>query len=201
MTHAQLDLFGAPAAPPPPPVVEISRSARFGGEPGPDGKRPWRLVLRRWWGEGRVCLWLMLNPSTADADSDDPSLSAMIAFTRNWGFAGLAVVNLYPVISPDPAVARAWAADAMAARDALQQNLETIERVAARADLLVCAWGAGAWDPDWIAVVLAHVRAAAPELVPHCIGVTESGAPKHPLARGHHRVPRDRKPEPWGMAA
>ncbi len=41
------------------------------------------------------CLFVMLNPSTADADTNDPTIEKCIKLARHWGYDRLDVVNLY----------------------------------------------------------------------------------------------------------
>src|ERR1035438_9318557 len=48
-----------------------------------------------------VC-WIMLNPSTADAVTDDPTVRKVIGFSQCWGFSKAVVVNLIPTIATDP---------------------------------------------------------------------------------------------------
>ena len=55
-----------------------------------------RYSLTRRWGDGpRVCCWIMLNPSTADATTDDPTIRRCIGFTHGWGYDALTIINLY----------------------------------------------------------------------------------------------------------
>lgn len=72
-----------------------------GAEISEDGKYRWRLW--RVWDQAlpRV-LWIMLNPSTADATENDPTLKRCISFSEKFGFGSLEVVNLCPERSPDP---------------------------------------------------------------------------------------------------
>jgi hypothetical protein len=126
-------------------------------------------------------------------------------FSSRWGYGGLSVVNLYPFRSPSPAECRRWATwwnrEDWYARDALQQNEQVVARTAKSADLVVAAWGAGTWDDAWVEHVVDEVTCGV-EPWPHlqCLGVTENGSPKHPLARGSHWVPNDQQPVLWRSA-
>ena len=57
----------------------------------------YRYRLDRSWNKD-VCapmVWVMLNPSTADADEDDSTLRRVTAFSKKAGCGGLVVVNLF----------------------------------------------------------------------------------------------------------
>src|ERR1035441_4905977 len=55
-----------------------------------------------------VC-FVMLNPSKAGENDDDPTVRRCMGFAERWGFSGIIVVNLIPVIATDPGRLPAWA--------------------------------------------------------------------------------------------
>lgn len=144
-----------------------------------DGR--YRYHLSRRWGDGPQITFVMLNPSTADAHSDDRTLRRCIGFTRSWGYDGLTVVNLYALRSTDPAAL--WRAD-----DPIgPENDRHLADAAARSELLVAAWGTHA-RRERVQQVLAipgFDRLTA-------LRVTARGAPAHPLY-----LPRHLTPAPW----
>ena len=105
------------------------------------GRYRWRLT--RVWGQGaRVC-WIMLNPSTADASVDDPTIRRCRGFSQAWGFGGLHVVNLFPLRASEPRVLREVNASIRRGIGLGRSNREWIKECAADAGKVVCAWGAG----------------------------------------------------------
>lgn len=64
----------------------------------------YRYSLRRQWGPGdnRLVL-ILLNPSTADASRDDPTLRRCQGFAREWGFSSMEIVNLFAYKATQPA--------------------------------------------------------------------------------------------------
>lgn len=134
------------------------------------GRYRYRL-WRRWRASGPVVAFVMLNPSTADAERDDPTIRRCTGFARAWGFAAMTVVNLFALRATDPARLRR-------ARDPVgPDNDRHIAAAAAGSDAVVLAWGNhGALGGRDRAVLdlLAGSR-------PSCLGVTGSGQPRHPL--------------------
>lgn len=83
-------------------MAEITRFAQL----SEDGVYRW--LLGRQWSfkepvttERLVC-WIMLNPSTADAEMDDPTIRRCISFSQAWGYDGLTVVNAYAPLLAAP---------------------------------------------------------------------------------------------------
>lgn len=129
---------------------------------------------------GTVC-WVMLNPSTADAEVDDPTIRKCTAFTRSWGYASLVVVNLFALRSTDPSALRSYAQAIGHGNDAY------IIGAAMEADLTVCAWGTkgGHLGRD------AHVLRMLATVPLHALDITKDGHPKHPLYVRGDTLPRE----------
>lgn len=129
---------------------------------------------------------VMLNPSTADATQDDPTIRRCRGFARAWGCAGLTVLNLYALRSPDPAAL--WkAVDPIG-----PENDDYLRRIAREYGDVVCAWGGNA-KPDRVATFLRIMARAAARL--WCLGMTKDGSPRHPLY-----VRADQPLVPWTAA-
>src|SRR4051794_16373452 len=103
----------------------------------PDGQYRYRLE-RTWEARAGTVTWIMLNPSTADAEVDDPTLTRCLSFTRAAGWGRLLVVNLFALRSTDPAQL-AQHADPVGPR-----NLDHVREALQEANLIVAAWGAHA---------------------------------------------------------
>jgi hypothetical protein len=150
---------------------------RTSAELSPCGK--FRFVLSRDWteGEGRCC-FIMLNPSTADAESDDPTIRRCVDFARRSGHSALDVVNLFALRTPHPRELLT-AADLHGPRDQAQRLYNDIWLLAtaALARTAVAAWG--------VHGVMHHrdrvVREMLKEVQLHCLGTTANGQPRHPL--------------------
>lgn len=182
-------------------IQGIHRSAHIQGE--------YRWTLTRAWDSRPKLLVCMFNPSTADAQQDDPTISLLCHIAAYNGFGGIVVINGVPLRCSDPEPAFAmleWDKSSdWSARDALQSNLMVIEREAVRAGAVLLAWGALAHktiaSADWFDNVREEIECAVPDGVPiYCLGKTVSGCPKHPLARGKYKVPKDAPLIPWRAA-
>lgn len=140
-----------------------------------DGKYRYRLA-RQWGATARAATFVMLNPSTADATQDDPTIRRCIGFAKSWDLDGLVVVNLYAYRATKPA-------DLWQAADPIgPENDRRIAGVLVDAALhqtpVIAAWGAhGApLRVKRVTSIAAHYR--VPLL---CLGTTKAGAPRHPL--------------------
>lgn len=165
-----------------------------------------RLTLTREWADGpRVC-YIGHNPSTAGHETDDPTSLAWVHFAKVNGFGSYVAVNMYPFRSPSPVECRQWAdwennGPDWWVRDRLMQNQSIVATEAKRSDIVVACYGAIMLDDLWADAVLDEIQQGEepwPDI--YCFGLTASGAPKHPLARGKHRIPRDSKFTIWKSA-
>lgn len=145
----------------------------------------YRYTLERKWAIGdRTVLWVMLNPSTADHEVNDPTIRRCIGFSKAWGYDGLMVGNLYAYRATKPAAL--WeAGDNIDIRGS--ENDAHLGRMAACASLIVAAWGGNADHRR--AVRTLHLLAGLG--VVHQLGATKGGMPLHPLY-----LPGDLKPVP-----
>jgi hypothetical protein len=138
-------------------------------------KAAYRYRLDRHWSGGRgLCGFIMLNPSTADELSDDPTIRRCIGFAKGWGYSGLIVGNLFALRATDPTVL-------LVARDPVGggANALALADLIEEAALIVCAWGQFAGVGEHGAKAIALVRARG--RLPHCLGLTSQRAPRHPL--------------------
>lgn len=138
----------------------------------------YRYSLVRQWdrsNKGR-CLWVMLNPSTADATSDDPTIRKCVGFAKRWGFGSIEVVNLYAWRATDPADLRAAH---RRGEDVIGPvNDEWISVAIGRADQVIAAWGANAFDSARTRSVVECISDGHPV---SCLGLTKKREPYHPL--------------------
>ncbi len=133
--------------------------------------RRYRYRLWRRWSADPSVAFVMLNPSTADERGDDPTIRRCVAFARRWGFGGVEIVNLFALRASDPRLLGRSNDPVGPAND------RHIARVAARATLVVIAWGV--WGR--LRGRSAKARARLSRRAPRCLGLTRSGEPRHPL--------------------
>lgn len=132
-----------------------------------------RYSLTREWGVGLRLLFVMLNPSTADALEDDATIRRCISFAKAENFGAIEVVNLFAYRARDPADLR---------REGYPVGPDNdfhIQMAAALAHRVCVAWGAVPAADDRIQVVMPLLRSAGHE--PACLHITRSGYPGHPL--------------------
>lgn len=122
----------------------------------------------------RAILFVGLNPSTADASQDDPTIRRCVDYARRWGFDWLYMGNLMAFRSTDP---KGLPGDSLAAVGPM--NAEALAWMSQKAELVVCSWGANKIAIGPYAVQLA-ARMMQRQNARH-LGLNKDGSPKHPL--------------------
>ncbi len=142
---------------------------------------------RRWKCEDdKRVTFVMLNPSTADAFEEDPTIRRCIGFAKRMSFSAMTVVNLFALRATDPKEIRRAEDPVGPANDFY------IRQACAESMMIICAWGAyphldGRDVSAWNAI-------RWPKNV-YCLGLTKDGAPKHPLY-----LKKDQILEPFELA-
>lgn len=155
--------------------------------------RTYRYLLTRIWDPTIApAVFLMLNPSTADAMEDDATIRRLAhpktGFARRMGAGGLVVVNLFALCSTDPRALRHHPDPVGPLNDAF------IRQATDRASTVVAAWGAAGVEHGRGARVAEVLRGRRVPL--HCLGQTSTGQPRHPLY-----LPSGAALEPYGLAS
>lgn len=153
----------------------------------------YRTFLERRWdgkpfGTPGFVAWIMMNPSTADEQVDDPSVRRCRDFTRRWGYGAMVVLNAFALRATRPAML-------LEAEDPVGPgNDAAIREWSARANRVVAAWGLPPqplrWRSQDVAALLRNVGVR-----PLALKVTRSGQPGHPLY-----IAGDTVPVPWEPA-
>ena len=122
--------------------------------------------------------WVLANPSTADAELDDPTVRKARGFTQRWGYKRFVFVNVFAYRSTDPKGLRG-------VEDAVgPQNEEYIYDAVTGAERVVLAWGNAIVKPLRAQAYWTHNRVnmmlklTAPA---ECLGYTADRQPRHPL--------------------
>ncbi len=140
----------------------------------------YRYALWRIWDKkGPFVLFLMLNPSTADAVKDDPTISKCQAYARAWGYGGVYIGNIYGYRSTDPKMLE-FVDDPVG-----PDNDKWLSVMSGMCDLRVAGWGNN---------ILSQKRAESVRRIVQdlkCLEKSKSGNPKHPLYLRKNLKPHD----------
>jgi hypothetical protein len=139
------------------------------------GRYRYRLS-RRWNAARPLAAFVMLNPSTADAVADDPTIRCCIRLAEREGFGGIRVVNLFAYRTPDRTLL-ATVSDPVG-----PDNDRHIRAAVRSATVCILAWGAYVPDSDRVQTVLRLLRRTRITLkCIEMIGPAGNRQPRHPL--------------------
>ncbi len=140
------------------------------------GRRYRYLLWRAWADAGRFVLFILLNPSTADQDTNDPTVERCQRRARALGFDGLLIANLFALRSTDPGMLRE------APSPVGPQNDVVLSLAQRFSEQTICGWGAHGCRRD-------RVRRRLKRPLYH-LGLTRGGQPRHPLYLPYSVQPR-----------
>ena len=138
--------------------------------------RDWGLFSGRAWGP-LIC-WIMVNPSTADANDDDATIRKVRGFTERMGAHRFVVGNLFAYRSTDIKELKK-ACDPIG-----PDNHIHLADMIERADRVIFAWGASGKMPPQFHdqyLLVSTLVSGQPEKGPFAIGICKDGSPRHPL--------------------
>ena len=145
------------------------------------------LLWRKWEPSKTSAAFIMLNPSTADAEADDPTIRRCIGYARNWGCGGIVVANLFAFRATDPGELVKTADPVGPRNDSFLREL-----LEGDAQPVIAALGSfprAHWRAGEVSAIAKAVNA-----VVWCLDLTTRGYPRHPRYAEGHLLPR---PFPW----
>lgn len=142
----------------------------------------YRYRLERVWAPGEMLAFVMLNPSTATEQSNDPTIERCERRARALGFGGLAVVNLFAFRATYPADLR------QAADPEGPDNAAVVLDTARAAGMVLCGWGTHGDLQQQGGRMADLLRGQGCAL--HHLGLTKGGQPRHPLYVSYAVLPQ-----------
>lgn len=135
---------------------------------------------------------IMINPSTADAEVDDPTIRRLMGFCARGNFGKLIVGNLFAYRSTEVKVLKR-VNDPLGPDNNKHLNV-LFERIKKSGGVLLAGWGNISKYPEGIPSRVQDVTCMAQMagLAIHCLGTNKDGSPKHPLF-----VPYSVEPTIW----
>ena len=133
----------------------------------------YRYVLTRKWSDNGICLFIMLNPSTADAYKLDPTVKRAFKIAKRFRLGELVVLNIFAIKGSDPSVIKEHT-DPVG-----KYNDYYLNYYCKKSKMIIVAWGNhGSYNNrsnDVKNILLRNKKEV------YCIDINISGEPKHPL--------------------
>ncbi|WP_213306005.1 DUF1643 domain-containing protein [Paraburkholderia sacchari] len=141
----------------------------------------YRYRLWRVWDSSRPTLaFVMLNPSTADHLTDDPTITRCMSRAVAGKFGRIEVANLFPLRATDPGELLTHPDPVGPKRGSVTADGAILD-VIDRAHTVICAWGAHPAAAARAAEVMKIVELAGMQNRLYHLGLNKDGSPKHPL--------------------
>lgn len=146
----------------------------------------YRYHLARSWGYGERLCYIMLNPSTADAQQDDATIRICVGRAQRMDMSGIDVVNLFGYRSTEPSRLYEVPRPISEVTDG-GKNDAYIEACARSAKMVICAWGRHGILHERGRIVLSALRHWG--IQPYALRLNKDSSPAHPLRIGYDQQP------------
>lgn len=132
----------------------------------------YRYKLWRIWDDSLPkALFVMLNPSTADGNQDDPTIRRCINFAKSWGYGGIYVGNLFAYRATNPK-------ELLGVKDPVgEYNTGCLLKMEMDREIAVCAWG----NSDIVSKLKGKYNPSIANIDLCYLELSKDGTPKHPL--------------------
>lgn len=137
--------------------------------------RKYRYALWRIWDADKPkVMFIGLNPSTANENENDPTIRRVAGFAKDWGYGGVYMMNLFPLVSTKPEALNVF----YDSKDHFIEdvrNLCSLMETERKCQSVVFAWGN-------FKVAERRARLMCSQFInATCLGINKNGTPKHPL--------------------
>ncbi|MEM1218258.1 MAG: DUF1643 domain-containing protein [Bacteroidota bacterium] len=139
----------------------------------------YRYMLGRTWDDQKDRLmYVGLNPSTADALQEDPTIRKCLHFAHQEGFGGFDILNIYAYRTPHPK-------ELFKMQDPIgPKNSSFLKKYMERSSKVVLMWGTEAHQHEAVQAFLTNHSGPW-----YCFGENKDGSPRHVLyIAGHERI-------------
>ena len=144
------------------------------------------------YGEPKSCVFVMLNPSTADGQTDDPTIRRCVGFAKAMNYERIDVLNLFAFRATNP---KQLLTLNHSDNPVGVHNQRYFNEVIPHAGIVIAAWGAHGSHIGQDETVLGWIEERT-NLPVQCLGITKEGHPRHPLY-----LPSTARPMPFSGAA
>ena len=150
-----------------------------------DPSQQYRYTLTRGWPDWddkntRRLFFIMLNPSTATAEENDPTVRRCMGYAYDWGYRQLTVLNIFALRSTDPSALYTHPDPVGPDNNKIiEREIKDAKKVTKLDPLIICAWGTHGdlnGRGEDVVMLLKDIKA-----IPYCFKTTKGGQPQHPL--------------------
>lgn len=135
--------------------------------------KKYRYTLGRKWSNNGICLFILLNPSTADAFKLDPTITRAYNLSKRLGYGELIILNIFAIRGSNPDIIKD-VADPVGTL-----NNYYIKKTVKKSDLIILGWGNHGKINNRSSEIINIINKIGKEY--HVLDINKSGEPKHPL--------------------